>query len=28
VDYGRLHETEQVEVAIRGNGRDESSSDK
>src|SRR5437762_2670001 len=28
VDYGRLHETEQVEFAIRGNGRDESSSDK
>src|SRR5437868_2033289 len=28
VDYGRLHETEQVEIAIRGNGRDESSSDK
>ena len=28
VDYGRLHDTEQVEFAVRGNGRDESSSDK
>src|SRR6476659_10100880 len=28
VDYGRLHETEQVEFAVHGNGYDESSSDK
>src|SRR5881227_2723746 len=28
VDYGRLHDTEQVEFAVRDNGFDESSSDK
>jgi inward rectifier potassium channel len=28
VDYGRLHDTEQVEFAVHGNGYDESSSDK
>ena len=28
VDYGRLHDTEQVKFAIHGNGYDESSSDK
>jgi inward rectifier potassium channel len=27
VDYGRLHDTEQVEFAVRGNGHDESSDD-
>jgi len=25
VDYGRLHDTEQVEFAVRGNGYDKSS---
>jgi inward rectifier potassium channel len=28
VDYGRLHDTEQVEFAVQGNGYDESSNDK
>jgi inward rectifier potassium channel len=28
VDYGRLHDTEPVEFAVRGNGSDESSGDK
>src|SRR4030095_9366135 len=28
VDYGRLHDTEQVEFAVRSNGSDESSTDK
>jgi inward rectifier potassium channel len=28
VDYGRLHDTEPVELAVRGNGSDESSGDK
>jgi inward rectifier potassium channel len=28
VDYGRLHDTEQVESAVHGNGHDKSSSDK
>jgi inward rectifier potassium channel len=28
VDYGRLHETEQVEVAVQGNGHGDSSTDK
>jgi hypothetical protein len=27
VDYGRLHDTEQVEAAVQGNGHGDSSTD-